>query len=148
MFPLCNDNVTTLFKLTCYKTQITEENRNPHRDMIDNKTIDNIYKKYSKRPASIDQLNIPLLFEAAHEDHAIEIKGHDLIINSQEKWSPFHTIDLNRVHAILDFDKSIAIVLHSSILFISKTSADVKIHIRDVRPSLSDRLRGLFCACL
>ena len=113
--------------------------------MINNKVIDSIYKKYSKRPSSIDQLNIPLLFEAAHEDHAIEIKGHDLIINSQDTWSPFHTIDLNRVHAILDFDKYVAIVLHSSIVFIGKKNDDIHIHIKPIKPSITDRVKQMFC---
>lgn len=113
--------------------------------MINNKVIESIYKKYSKRPSSIDQLNIPLLFEAAHEDHAIEIKGHDLIINSQDAWSPFHTIDLNRVHAILDFDKYVAVVLHSSIIFIGKKCDDIHIHIKPIKPSISDRVKQMFC---
>lgn len=116
--------------------------------MIDNKVIEKIYKKYSRRPASLDELNIPLLFEAAHNDHAIEIDGHDLIINSLDLWSPFHTIDLNRVHAILDFDKEVAVVLHSSIIFISKTDNKVHIHLRQIKPSLLDKVRGLTCACL
>lgn len=113
--------------------------------MINNKVIETIYKKYSKRPSSIDQLNIPLLFEAAHESHAIEIKGHDLVINSQDVLSPFHTIDLNRVHAILDFDRYIAVVLHSSIIFISKNSNEIHIHLKAVKPSFTDRVKQMFC---
>jgi len=115
--------------------------------MINNKTIESIYKKYSKRPASLDELNIPLLFEAAHDDHNIEIKGQDLIINNLDLWSPFHTIDLNRVHAILDFDRYVAIVLHASIVFIGKHSDEVQIHIKDVKPSVIDRIRNMFCVC-
>lgn len=113
--------------------------------MINNKVINSIYKKYSKRPSSIDQLNIPLLFEAAHDDHAIEINGHDLIINSQEPWSPFHTIDLNRVHAILDFDRYVAVVLHSSIVFIGKKNSEIHIHIKPIKPSITDRMKQMFC---
>lgn len=112
--------------------------------MISNKIIESIYKKYSKRPASLDQLNIPLLFEAAHQDHNIEITGHDLIIHSQAQWSPFHTIDLKRVHAILDFDKYVAVVLHSSIVFISKNDDNIHIHIKDIKPSFVERCRSLF----
>lgn len=113
--------------------------------MINNKVIETIYKKYSKRPSSLDQLNIPLLFEAAHDDHAIEIKGHDLVINSQDPASPFHTIDLNRVHAILDFDKYVAVVLHSSIIFISKHSDQIHIHLKSIKPTIVDRMKQMFC---
>lgn len=115
--------------------------------MINEKTINAIYKKYSKLPASIDELNIPLLFEAAHDSHNIEIKGHDVIINSLDTWSPFHVIDLHRVHAILDFERYIAIVLHSSIIFISKENNSVHVHLKAIKPSISDRMRNLFCAC-
>ena len=114
--------------------------------MINNKTIEAIYKKYNRLPASLDEIEIPLLFEAAHEDHAIEIKGHDLIINSLEPWSPFHTIDLYRVHALLNFDDYIAVVLHSSIIFISKHSDEVKVHIKELKPSFVDRMRNMFSA--
>ncbi len=116
--------------------------------MINNKTIDAIYKKYSNRPESLDELNIPLLFEAAHDEHGIEIKGHDIVINSLDQWSPFHTIDLHRVHAILDFDRYIAIVLHSSIIFIGKHNNEIHIHVKEVKPSIADRMRNLFCACI
>lgn len=111
--------------------------------MITTKTINEIYKKYSNRPKSVDELNIALLFEAAHKDHAISIDGNNLIINSQESWSPFHVISLDRVHAILDFDRTIAVVLHSSIIFISKDSDEVNIHIKPYRPSFTERLKSL-----
>ncbi len=114
--------------------------------MINNKIIETIYKKYSKLPASIDELNIPLLFEAISDEHAIDIKGHDLIINGLDSWSPFHTIDLNRVHAILDFENYVAIVMHSSIVFIGKSNNEVHVHIKALKPSLIDRMRGMFCA--
>lgn len=116
--------------------------------MINNKTIESIYKKYSKLPSSLDELDIPLLFEAAHEDHNIEIKGHDLIINSLDSWSPFHDIDLRRVNAIIDFDKYVGVVLHSSIIFIGKENNEIHIHLKELKGSFTNRMRNLFCACL
>lgn len=111
--------------------------------MISNKAIESIYKKYGKRPASVDELNIPLLFDA-NEAHAIEINDTDLIINSIEKWSPFHSINLTRVHAILDLERYVALVLHSSILFIGKQTDEIHIHIKPIKPSIMDRIRNTF----
>lgn len=110
--------------------------------MITNKAINEIYKKYSRRPKSVDELNIALLFEAAHKDHAISVDGSNLIIKSQEPWSPFHTISLDRVHAILDFEKTVAVVLHSSIIFISKESDEVHVHLKPQNMSFCDRLKS------
>ena len=43
--------------------------------MIHKKVIDAIYKKCRKRPASPDELNIPLLFEKLPEEAMIEVDG-------------------------------------------------------------------------
>ena len=46
--------------------------------MIQKKVIDAIYKKYRRRPASPDELNIPLLFEKLPEEAGVEIDGKTL----------------------------------------------------------------------
>ncbi len=111
--------------------------------MIQKKVIDAIYKKYRRRPVSPDELNIPLLFEQLPEDAGIEIDGNDIIINSIDSRSPFHKIPVNHIHAILEFDEAVAIVLHSSIVFISKEDGSVHVHIKEIGMSLIDRLRGI-----
>ena len=37
--------------------------------MITKKVIDELYRKYRRRPDSIDSLDIPLLFEHASDNH-------------------------------------------------------------------------------
>ena len=112
--------------------------------MITKKVIETIYKKYNRRPESIDDLNIALLFEGVSPEHGIEINGNDLIINSIDPMSPFHMLPLSGVHAIIEFDKHVAIVMHSSIFFLSKENNSVSIHVRQEPPSLSRRLKEFF----
>lgn len=112
--------------------------------MITKKVIDTIYKKYNKRPQSTDDLNIALLFEAVTPEHNIEIDGNDLIINSIDPFSPFHMLPLHGVHAIVEFDAHIAIIMHSSIIFLNKEDAGVSVHIKQDEASLSQRLRSIF----
>lgn len=109
--------------------------------MIQKKVIDSIYKKYKKRPASPDELDIPLLFEKIPLETAIEIEGNNLIINSIDSSSPFHTIPISHIHAIIEFEEAVAIVLHSSIIFISKEDGTVHVHLKDIGMSLLDRVR-------
>ena len=115
--------------------------------MIQKKVIDAIYKKYRRRPASPDELNIPLLFEALPEEARIEIDGTHIIIGSLDPRSPFHKIPVGHIHAIVDFDEAVAIVLHSSILFISKDTGVAHVHMKDLRPTIMDRLRGVMGNC-
>lgn len=106
--------------------------------MITQKTIKSIYRKYRHKPANVDELNIGLLFEKNLEKQDIEIKDGAVVINSVEPLSPFHEIPLDRIHAIIDFDLHVAIVLHSSIVFLRKDSDKVDIDLKMLKPSLLD----------
>lgn len=116
--------------------------------MITRKVIETLYKKYSKLPPSPDYLDIPLLFECASENHdvTIDIEGpvDTLIIRSIDPTSPFHSIPLERIHAIVPFEEWVAIVLHSSIIFLNKKSSKVSVHIRMEPPSFMDKVKSMF----
>lgn len=109
--------------------------------MITKAVIDALYKKFNKRPASIYDLNIPLLFESIDPSHAIEIDGDELIINSIAPSNPFHSVNLNNVNAIIEFEETVAIVMHSSIIFLSRTNNDVSLHFKSIRTSFIDKMR-------
>lgn len=114
--------------------------------MIQKKVIDSIYKKFKKRPASPDELDIPLLFEKIPIETAVEIDGNDLVINSIDSSSPFHKIPISHIHAIIEFDEAVAIVLHSSIIFISKEDGSVHVHLKELGLTLFDRVKRLISA--
>lgn len=110
--------------------------------MINKKVIDNIYKQFSRRPASPEEeLDLPLLFRETIEHHTIFLDDNRLIIEDLDETSPFHVIPLAHIHAILDFDRRVAIVLENAIIFFDKLDEGVHIHIRQQGPSLMDRLR-------
>lgn len=111
--------------------------------MITEQVIDSLYKKYKNRPESADDLDIALLFEYLMDTHeiAIDDEAH-LIINSIPETSPFHRLSLNHIHAIVEFENKIAIVMHSSIIFLNKKDSRSHIHIRQQKASLMDRILG------
>lgn len=111
--------------------------------MNQKKAIDAIYRKFGKRPASPDELDIPLLFEKLPEETGIEVVGNDLVIGSLPPASPFRIIPVSHIHAIIEFDESIAIVLHSTILFLSKETGTLHVHLKTLKPSLLDRIKDL-----
>lgn len=112
--------------------------------MVTKKVIETLYKTCKKRPDSPDELNIVLLFEALSEHHAIAIDGDNLIINSIPAGSPFHSISLRRINDIVEFEDEVAIVMHSSIIFLNKNDNKVYINIKQEKPSFIDRLRYRF----
>lgn len=111
--------------------------------MITNEVINEIYKKYDKRPSSIDCLNLALLFDKAGIEHDILIdpETEEMTIGSIDTNSPFHTIPLKNIHAIVPFEEWTAIVLHSSIIFLNNKKPLPSIHIKQPSSSLWDRIR-------
>ncbi len=111
--------------------------------MITRKVIQTLYKKYRKLPESPDCLDMPLLFENALQHNInIDMDGpvDSLVIGSISPYSPFHRVPLERIHAIVPFEEWVAIVLHSSILFLNRKSSKVSIHVRTESPSIWSRL--------
>lgn len=111
--------------------------------MITKKVIDSLYRKYHNRPESPDELNIGLLFDNVFESHGLSINENELVISSISLESPFRTIPLRNIHEIVEFDNDIAIVLHSSIIFLKKDDNRVNIHIKDSAASPLGRLREI-----
>ncbi|MDE7142228.1 MAG: hypothetical protein K2O33_04975 [Muribaculaceae bacterium] len=109
--------------------------------MIHKKVIDAIYKKFKHRPDSPDELDIPLLFEKLPDNAAVEIDGDELVLPMVDYASPFHRIPMSHIHAIIDFDEAVAIVLHSSIVFLSKDDGGVSVHLKEIGMSFLDRVR-------
>jgi hypothetical protein len=114
--------------------------------MITKHVIQSLYKKYRKAPESPDCLDMQLLYDSAQENHkiSVDIDNYTLTIGSLEPSSPFRTIPLNNIHAIVPFEEWIAIVLHSSIIFLNRKSSKVSVHIRPHSTSLWHRILEFF----
>lgn len=96
---------------------------------------------FAKRPESPDCLDIAILFENLMGVHDFYVDDYgNLIIESLPEGSPFHKLALSRVNGIVDFEEWVAIVLHSSIIFLDKRSSKVQIHIRQHKESFLRRI--------
>lgn len=110
--------------------------------MITKKVIEELYRTYNKRPDSPFDLNLSLLFEHAVDTHGINLDEEKIEIGSIAPDSIFHSINLNHIHEIVEFENAIAIVLHSSIIFLNKHDNKSYIHIRTDKPGLWSRIRS------
>ncbi len=111
--------------------------------MITKNVIKNIYKQFKSRPASVDDLNLPLLFEHALVNHGLYVDDGNLVIESAGEGSPFSMIPLDRVHGICEFEKAVAIVLPNAIIFLNKHDDGVNVHLKPADMSLIDRVREI-----
>ncbi len=113
--------------------------------MVTAKVVNSLYKEYRKRPKSPDRLDLSVLAEKAGDNINVEIKDDRLIIHNVDEKSPFHALKLNRVHGIVNFEKTIAIVLAQSMILLLKETGEVQINIKPVKRSFWAKLRDKFC---
>lgn len=113
--------------------------------MVTKNVIQTLYKQHSRPPREADELNIALLFDYAFENHGIVIDECNLYIGSVDPSSPFARIPLRNIHAIVEFEDWIAIVLPTAIVFLNKETSEVNIHLNlDSDESLWGKLSGIF----
>ena len=116
--------------------------------MITRKVIQALYRKYRNLPESPDCLDMALLFDGAGEHHNISVDMDgavdSLVIGSISPESPFHRLPLERIHAIVPFEEWVAIVMHSSVVFLNRNSPKVSVNVRMEEQSLFDRVCGFF----
>jgi len=114
--------------------------------MLTRDNINEIYRKYSKAPASIDDLDIATLFDetAIHHDILIDPEGNTMTFGSIEPESPFHILCLDRINAILGFEEWVAVVLPAAIVFLNRTSPKVTIDIKNSTSGLAKRITRIF----
>lgn len=114
--------------------------------MITKQVIETLYKKYNKRPKSPDCLDFGLLFDSISDFHdiSVDMDTDELVLRDLGENSPFYKIPLSKIHAIVPFEEWVAIVLHSSIIFLNRRSKKVSVHVKPPELSFWDKLRCRF----
>lgn len=112
--------------------------------MITKQVIDSLYKKYRRIPRRLDDRNLGLLIDYALDHDSVTVEGDRLIFNQLNDLSPFREIEIERIHGVVNFADVIAVVLHSSIIFLNKETGAASVHVKLNPTSLRDKLRWWF----
>lgn len=112
--------------------------------MITKQVIESLYKKYRNMPKRETERNLDVIRRFASEHPAMDIEGDTVTLYNVDPTSPFSEINLNNVHACVEFDDCLAIVMHSSIIFLMKADGAPHVHIKDQPDGIVDKLRFWF----
>lgn len=111
--------------------------------MIDEKVIQEIYKKYRKPHKNAEDLRLDYFLPMLGEHHAIENDGFEIVLKDVDEYNPFRRFLIRSLNAVLEFDKLIAFVFKGHILFMGKEDNQLHVHIKpDKQPSIFDRIFG------
>lgn len=98
--------------------------------MINENVIKEIYKKFNKPHRSNDELRLDYFIPMLELHHSIENDGTEIIIKDLEEYNPFRRFLIRSLNAVLEFDKMIAFVFRSHILFLGKEDNQMRVHIK------------------
>lgn len=111
--------------------------------MITDKVITEIYRRYKKPNKNEKELNLEYFIELLKNHHDISVNNGEVIIGSLEEFNPFRRFLVRSLHGVLEFDKMVAFVFRNHIVFLSKESDDMRIHLRpEEKKGLLSRLFG------
>ncbi len=100
--------------------------------MITDKVIKDLYKSYSK-PAKADELNLDYFLTLLRENHSIRREDDEIFVDELEEFNPFRRFLIRSIHGVVEFESNVAFVFRGHILFFSKESNDMRVHIRPAK---------------
>lgn len=110
--------------------------------MINEKVIREIYRKFSKPHNDRSELRLEHYIKML-KHHAIILDNDEIIMSNLDEFNPFRRFLIRSINAVLEFDKMVALVFRSHIIFLSKDSDQMRIHMKpERRPNLLGRILG------
>lgn len=110
--------------------------------MINKAVIKEIYKKFGK-PKKGRDLQLPYFIGLLSPLYKIKEEDDRVIFEDMEEFNPFRMFLKRNLNIILEFDREIAFVFHTHIVFLNRENINFSIDVRlDERRSFFDRLFG------
>ena len=98
--------------------------------MITEDIIKELYGGFETSPACKSSLDIDHFLEVLSPHYIIERGKDTLIVKDLGDLNPFRIVLIKAINNILEFDRFVAIVLNSHIIFFDKRKKNVNIHFR------------------
>lgn len=107
----------------------------------DKKLIDSLYKKYRRKPDTLDERGLHLLADYIVDEQGLEIDDDGIVFTDMDPLSPFKVIKLDNIYGVKDMGGLLAMVMHSSIIFFNKKTHEASVHIK--QPTFADKMANI-----
>lgn len=114
--------------------------------MVSQKVIEQLYKRYSSQPKDISvYLNrLRESMDVLEALHKLELTDTEIRLGALDDDNPFKVIPIDRIFGIESFDRNVAIILRTCVLFLNKENQNINVHIKPHKISLWMRIKSLF----
>ncbi len=111
---------------------------------ISSNLIDSLYKRFPRRPATLDERNLRLLADYIVEDRGVSLCDDRLVFTEMSPDSSFREILLENIHGVADLGHMLAVVLHSSIIFLDCRTFEAFVHLKPAKENVFRRVIAYF----
>lgn len=108
--------------------------------MLTSNVIQQIYKKHNKPCGSQIENEVQNLVSQLKSCHKIRVENKQFILDNLSNDSPFHSLPLDKICGITEFESVYAIVIPTCIIFLNKKNADVNVHIKFPKEPFLERM--------
>ena len=98
--------------------------------MITEDVIKDIYRNYSKPIKNRDDLRLDYFLDLLKPIHKLHQENDEIIVGNLEEFSPFRRFLIRSLHAILEFDRNVAVVFRNHILFFGKEDEQLSVNFK------------------
>ena len=102
--------------------------------MINESVINEIYKKFSKPQKKKEELRLDYFIPLLQANHTIGNDGFEIELKDVADYSPFRRFLIRNLTGVLEFDKLVAFVFPTHILFLGKEDNQLHVHIKPEKP--------------
>lgn len=102
--------------------------------MITDKVINEIYRKFNKPHKNESDLNLDYFMELLNENHSLVRRGPEIVVEDLEEGNLFRRFLVRSLNTVLEFDKMVAFVFRTHILFFGKEDNALRVHWRREEP--------------
>lgn len=111
--------------------------------MITDQVIKEIYKRYPKPAKNQADLQLDYYLDMLSANYHLNSDDMEIVVEDLDEFNPFRMFLRRSIHAVLEFDKMIAFVFRSHILFFGKEQPELRVHMKpEEKGSLFSRMFG------
>lgn len=92
--------------------------------------IKSLYRRFRRKSVSLDDRHLDLLCDNIVDQNGLELDDDSIVFCSMPDNAPLKRIRLDNINGVAEFGPTVAIVMHSSIIFFNRVTHETSVNLR------------------
>lgn len=92
--------------------------------------IKSLYRRFRRKSVSLDDRHLDLLCDNIVDQNGLELYDDSIVFCSMPDNAPLKRIRLDNINGVAEFGPTVAIVMHSSIIFFNRVTHETSVNLR------------------